>query len=199
MTKAATTPHEPKHTPGPWQHDDCLSAAGHITIRQADHSPHGNTEAEPIATVYRAEDARLIAAAPELAAALADLLRQAETANWHADNSFMRNARLALAKAGYPDQAPAPRSTVREFMTQAGFSEFNTGGDCMAWRKVLEDGRYCLITEHDAGDLGENANPEEERWDCGRYTQHGVAKAYQEENTLIMAVAWCEAKLRSAD
>ena len=59
-----------KHTPGPWQEDDCRDAYGGTTIRLRDDTPHGNTNAEPIATVYRDEDATLIASTPDLLEAL---------------------------------------------------------------------------------------------------------------------------------
>lgn len=49
-----------------WKIDECLSPGGFYTIRPYDGTPNGNTEAQPIATVYREEDARLIAAAPDL-------------------------------------------------------------------------------------------------------------------------------------
>ena len=65
-----------KHTPGPWQEDDCRDACGNTTIRRYDGTVHGDTEHPPIATVYADADATLIAAAPDLLDALVSLLRQ---------------------------------------------------------------------------------------------------------------------------
>jgi len=51
--------------------DDCPDANGAITIRLADvDCPHGNTEAQPVATVYDAKYADLFAAAPDMLEAL---------------------------------------------------------------------------------------------------------------------------------
>ena len=41
-----------QHTPGPWTVDGCPDAYGHATIRLADGTLNGNTEAQPIATAY---------------------------------------------------------------------------------------------------------------------------------------------------
>ena len=62
-----------KHTPGPWQEDDCRDACGCTTIRVADNTPHGQTDKPPIATVNADGDARLIAAAPEMLEALEEM------------------------------------------------------------------------------------------------------------------------------
>ena len=59
-----------QHTPGPWTVDQCPAATGAITVRPADGTEHGDTDAQPIATVYQEDHARLIAAAPELLAIL---------------------------------------------------------------------------------------------------------------------------------
>lgn len=97
-----------QHTPGPWQCDDCLSANGFTTINRADDTPHGNTDEQPVATVYADADACLIAAAPDLLAALRDIVDlQGKTANglplsenevrdWAVAN---HTARAAIAKA----------------------------------------------------------------------------------------------------
>jgi len=60
-----------QHTPGPWNKDEQGDANGNFTIRPDDGSTNGDTHAEVIATVYTEEDARLIAAAPELLEACA--------------------------------------------------------------------------------------------------------------------------------
>ena len=64
-----------QHTPGPWTVDDCPDADGYDTIRLADGTLNGNTEAQPIATAYT--HAALIAAAPDMRQALLDLV------NWY--------------------------------------------------------------------------------------------------------------------
>ena len=89
-------------TPGPWQVDGCPDAHGFWTIRPADGSEHGDTDAQPIATVYRERDADMIAAAPELYEVLRALLAEADTAGG-ADRTVSRysvdKARAALAPA----------------------------------------------------------------------------------------------------
>lgn len=67
-------------TPGPWTIDACLDAAGHSTIRRCDGSPHGDTALQPIATVYKEADARLIVAAPEMYKAIETALRHHDEA-----------------------------------------------------------------------------------------------------------------------
>ena len=61
------------HTPGPWVIDACEDACGNLTVRRADGTEHGNTEQEPISTVYSPHDASLIAAAPDLLEALREI------------------------------------------------------------------------------------------------------------------------------
>lgn len=58
------------HTPGPWNADEQPDAYGYGTIRPCDGTENGDTSAQPIATVYEYANARLIAAAPDLLAAL---------------------------------------------------------------------------------------------------------------------------------
>lgn len=87
-----------KHTPGPWRTlaiakgrvigDD--TAIGYEKIQVANHNA-------TVATVYRASDARLIAAAPELAEALARLLGCPEL-NWDETDDESRAA-IAFARA----------------------------------------------------------------------------------------------------
>ena len=48
------------HRGGVWTVDECPDANGHWTIRLADGSPNGNTEAEPIATVFDRQEADFI-------------------------------------------------------------------------------------------------------------------------------------------
>jgi hypothetical protein len=62
-----------KFTPGPWVIDACEDACGNLTVRRADGTEHGNTEQEPISTVYSPHDASLIAAAPDLLEALREI------------------------------------------------------------------------------------------------------------------------------
>ena len=47
-------------TPRPWTVDAAPDANGYFTIREADGSEHGNTDVEPIATVYEEKRAALI-------------------------------------------------------------------------------------------------------------------------------------------
>ena len=88
-----------KHTPGPWWHDDDKEV-GCIVIRapdgdavpwqiasMCDIGPSGNEEA----------NARLIAAAPELLAALKELVRVGEAAR--IGNIVLDPMRAAIAKA----------------------------------------------------------------------------------------------------
>jgi type VI protein secretion system component VasF len=56
-----------------WTADECVDARGFTTIRPSDGSANGDTDVEPIATVYREADAPLIAAAPDLLASLQEL------------------------------------------------------------------------------------------------------------------------------
>lgn len=43
-----------------WTVDECPDAYGHWTIRIADGTPNGNTDEQPIATVYNLENAKQI-------------------------------------------------------------------------------------------------------------------------------------------
>ena len=47
-----------------WIVDECPDAHGNLTIRVADGSPNGNTELEPIATVFDPANAPLVALSP---------------------------------------------------------------------------------------------------------------------------------------
>jgi hypothetical protein len=62
-----------KHTPGPWQADECPDAKGLTTIRPHDGTENGDMDAPVIATVYAETDAALIVAAPELLAVAREL------------------------------------------------------------------------------------------------------------------------------
>ena len=92
-----------QHTPGPWTVDDCPDADGYDTIRLADGTLNGNTEAQPIATAY--SHAALIAAAPAMLEALRsclDLLEANESDDeWGREFAKPRAdaARAALAAA----------------------------------------------------------------------------------------------------
>ena len=77
---------ETKHTPGPWLSRHLCPALYRVCDEE------GNT----VADAEDAANARLIAAAPDLAAALADLLSYAEGSGW----PCLPAARAALAKAG---------------------------------------------------------------------------------------------------
>ncbi len=76
-----------KHTPGPWRVGD----VGHTVFGP----PNGNPSPETIAKVRRVANARLIAAAPEMLAALqfvAECFRDTDSRIWDV-------ARAAIAKA----------------------------------------------------------------------------------------------------
>lgn len=60
-----------------WTIDECPDANGNTTIRTYDGTPNGDTEAEPIATVY-GEHAVLVCCAPRLLEALEAILSLAE-------------------------------------------------------------------------------------------------------------------------
>jgi hypothetical protein len=79
-----------RHT---WIMDPCEDAWGYFTVRMADGSPCGDTEDEPIATVYHEDNAELIAAAPDLLEALEKIAAKAATP-W-----IVEIARAAIAKA----------------------------------------------------------------------------------------------------
>lgn len=88
---------EVSHTPGPWQADECEDANGFTTIREGDGTPNGALHTDPIATVYRDANARLIAAAPDLLEACKSLLYATE----HIDHikPQLNKASEAIAKA----------------------------------------------------------------------------------------------------
>lgn len=96
------------HTPGSWTVDECPDASGFHTVRSADGTPNGNTEAEPIATVYEESDAALIAAAPDLLALVRKLCDVAEETTKdiiafdgaHSLDSAIDAARALLARLG---------------------------------------------------------------------------------------------------
>jgi hypothetical protein len=107
MTDAA------KHTPGPWSYDgeDIDSEAAHLVAEEMGLSHDGyeifSIDAEgdvymPIGTALNEEDARLIAAAPDMAEALQRIASDASVGD-DAQNKNDRPseiARTALAKAG---------------------------------------------------------------------------------------------------
>lgn len=83
-----------------WQIDDCPDANGFSTIRPADSTAHGDTDAQPVATVYRDDHAALIAAAPDLAEALHSLLGELRYVHAHGDvRDSIRNSEGAIAAA----------------------------------------------------------------------------------------------------
>lgn len=53
-----------------WKVDECADANGFATIRPDDGSANGDTDAQPLATVYDWNAARIMAAAPAMLAAL---------------------------------------------------------------------------------------------------------------------------------
>lgn len=108
-----------KFTPGSWTVDAAEDAFGNLTIRLADGTEHGDTEADPIAMIYDYANARLIAAAPDLLEALEALAIEAhelrERLNmeyinagldeWTDDDTpALVKARVALARARRTDK-----------------------------------------------------------------------------------------------
>lgn len=86
--------------------DKCPDANGHLTLRFADGTANGNTEAQPIATVYEQADADFIAQAwnahDELLRACQRVLRAIEWAYPRDQLSPQQQAdelRYAIAKA----------------------------------------------------------------------------------------------------
>lgn len=68
--------------------DSCPDACGYLTIRYADGTEHGNTETQPVATVYENQGtANLFATAPELLATLQILRTQCQNARRYIDLS----------------------------------------------------------------------------------------------------------------
>lgn len=93
------------HTPGPWSIDKCPDANGFATVRVADGSEHGDLDAPVIATVYAEPHATLIAAAPQMLAALkaadAWVCQYFELPGHEpAANAMSRVLRAAIWKAG---------------------------------------------------------------------------------------------------
>ena len=98
----------PKWTPGPWhtnaiRNGRVIGDAGTEGLTTADKIQICNANAT-VATVYRPKDARLMAAAPDLAEALAMCLERFESAAcqvWFGerDDEAIDAARVALAKA----------------------------------------------------------------------------------------------------
>lgn len=76
-----------KHTKGPW-------GAGQLAGRDAFHVM---SDSFTVADVYREEDARLIAAAPELLEALEEMLKAASQQRWSL--ALCNRAQDAIAKA----------------------------------------------------------------------------------------------------
>ena len=88
-----------QHTLARWTVDECSSANAFYTIRLTDGSPNGNTASQPIATVYDLDHARLIAAAPELLAALEHISEVLANADPSSIQRLLDIARAALTKA----------------------------------------------------------------------------------------------------
>lgn len=125
------------HTPGPWTFAKSTARGLHPESKRVDILSTG-TEFNPsfVAAQVLPEDARLIAAAPELAAALGRLVVDVETivANHEVHppgaaldalamgpDSPLRTARLALVKAGgAPADAPDPVAVLRRVLRWYG-------------------------------------------------------------------------------
>jgi len=83
-----------------WIADECCAFSGHVTIRMADGTPNGDTDRQPIATVYDAADAPMVAAAPDAIAALRALLLQCiQSGVVFERDDCVAQARAIIAKA----------------------------------------------------------------------------------------------------
>lgn len=94
---------ETKHTPGPWTVDVAPDAGGFSTVRPDNGTCYGDTDQQPIATVYELDHAGLIAAAPDLLLAAEEYLRL-ECDPAHAEGSMSLDyarddLRAAIARA----------------------------------------------------------------------------------------------------
>lgn len=108
-----------------WTVDECEDANGNLTIRPSDGSRNGNTERQPIATVYgSAPSANLMAAAPAMLAAL-----QALVAVWHENNGtdplglepeLPRNQLIADAQAAISLATGTPTGETEPVATAGG-------------------------------------------------------------------------------
>jgi hypothetical protein len=89
-----------------WTVDVAPDAAGFRTIRPADGTCYGDTDQQPIATVYTEQHAPLIAAAPDLLAALdacvegmRDTFERMGGTGYQKAVAASEQARAAIAKA----------------------------------------------------------------------------------------------------
>lgn len=80
---------------------------------------------------------------------------------------------------------------VAEFMTQAGYRPFNTGGDVMAWRKETGNGGYLLLCHIDGG-TGDDCDADAQIWTNGVYGPDDCETEVTEPVSLITAVAYGE-------
>lgn len=80
-----------------WTMDVAPDANGHFTIRPHDGTAHGDMESQPVATVYDADSACLIAAAPYLLAACKDLLAVIDDCKGHGTPIIKDRAECHLA------------------------------------------------------------------------------------------------------
>ena len=86
------------HTPGPWKE---ISFGGTL---ETYYCYIANPEGKYVAAVVKRVDARLITAAPDLLAALLEMVQDKEDGPFfhedeHGEGSTLRNARTAIAKA----------------------------------------------------------------------------------------------------
>ena len=95
---------EAKHTPGPWEFGPSHSStglAGQLVVRPAGEFPHGEWVAD-VGSMYddhREANARLIAAAPDLLAALQKVVNHADAGTAAILDRLVEEARAAIAKA----------------------------------------------------------------------------------------------------
>jgi hypothetical protein len=88
-------------------------------------------------------------------------------------------------------QQNAPKTAVGQVMTPAGFHVAHTGGNCLAWEKVLDGGRYCWICDQGNG-LGEKAD---EPYLVGFYAIDSEILDSDEMPSLKIALEWCQCRI----
>lgn len=89
------------HTPGPWKlADECYSPDGYVWASDNDELVAvAGYDCSDLPTITRAANARLIAAAPDLLAALATLIEDCEAHGLTDNDAHLREARNAITKA----------------------------------------------------------------------------------------------------
>ena len=93
--------------------------------------------------------------------------------------------------AWYDDiQARAPKTIVGKLATSAGFHVAHTGGGCLTWERVFDDGRYLWICDEGNG-LGMKPD---DPFVVGFYDAEGNTIDDGTVENFATALAWCQAK-----